>query len=135
MTQFVPQSNKRWAGVLANIALFRPAQSTSVVMFRTDTGTAGQQCRFEACWILYDGWLRWADYIAVLIKAALQSTWLGVDLENAAVFKRKTALCVKKNNVPLKTLPHLSSTESHICPLQFRFCKGKQAKYNAQTKT
>lgn len=128
------QSNKGWAGVFADIALFRPAQASSGVMFRIDSDAAGQQCRFEACWILYDGWLSWADYIAVLIKAALQSTRLGVDLENIAVFKRKTALCVKKNNVSLKTVPHLSSTESYICPIQFLLCKGKQLIYNAPLK-
>lgn len=75
-TQFVLQSNKLWAGVFADIALFRKVQATSVVMFRRNSEAADQQCRFQACFILYDGWLSWADYIAVLIKAALQSTWL-----------------------------------------------------------
>lgn len=91
-----PQSDEWWPGVFADIALFRPAQATSLVMFRTGSDAAGQQCRSEARWILYDGWQSWADYIAVLIKAALQSTWLGVDLEYAAVFKEKLLYASKR---------------------------------------
>lgn len=123
----MPQSDKGWAGVFADIALFRPAQATSVVMFRKDSDAAGQQCRFEARWILYDGWLSLADYIAVLIKAALQSTWLGVDLKNTLLSLREKLLYASKRTMFL----FLTTAALRAIFALYNF-KGKQLKYDAR---